>query len=158
MTRTGRPPRTGSLRRALSERVVVADGDMGTMLQASAATLDDFGGHEGCNEILNVTRPDIVSSVHEAYLEAGVDCVTTNTFGANLSNLGEYGIAERIDELSEAGARIARTAADRPPGVGPSLRDRRLPEIGDSRQTAPPGKCVMAPTSGGAPRGICKAA
>ena len=86
---------------------------MGTMLQASAATLDDFGGHEGCNEILNVTRPDIVSSVHEAYLEAGVDCVTTNTFGANLSNLGEYGIAERIDELSEAGARIARTAADR---------------------------------------------
>jgi 5-methyltetrahydrofolate--homocysteine methyltransferase len=86
---------------------------MGTMLQASAATLDDFGGHEGCNEILNITRPDIVSSVHEAYLEAGVDCVTTNTFGANLSNLGEYGIAERIDELSEAGARIARTAADR---------------------------------------------
>jgi 5-methyltetrahydrofolate--homocysteine methyltransferase len=86
---------------------------MGTMLQASAATLEDFDGHEGCNEILNVTRPDIVSSVHEAYLEAGVDCVTTNTFGANLSNLGEYGIAGRIGELSEAGARIARAAADR---------------------------------------------
>ena len=85
---------------------------MGTMLQASAATLDDFDGHEGCNEILNVTRPDIVSSVHEAYLDAGVDCVTTNTFGANLSNLGEYGITARIGELSEAGARIARTAAD----------------------------------------------
>jgi 5-methyltetrahydrofolate--homocysteine methyltransferase len=86
---------------------------MGTMLQASAATLDDFDGHEGCNEILNVTRPDIVSSVHEAYLDAGVDCVTTNTFGANLSNLGEYGITARIGELSEAGARIARAAADR---------------------------------------------
>ena len=86
---------------------------MGTMLQASAATLEDFDGHEGCNEILNVTRPDIVRSVHEAYLEAGVDCVTTNTFGANLSNLGEYGIADRIGELSEAGARIARAAADR---------------------------------------------
>ncbi len=85
---------------------------MGTMLQASAATLDDFDGHEGCNEILNVTRPDIVSSVHEAYLDAGVDCVTTNTFGANLSNLGEYGITARIGELSEAGARIARAAAD----------------------------------------------
>jgi 5-methyltetrahydrofolate--homocysteine methyltransferase len=82
------------------------------MLQASAATLDDFDGHEGCNEILNVTRPDIVSSVHEAYLDAGVDCVTTNTFGANLSNLGEYGITARIGELSEAGARIARAAAD----------------------------------------------
>ena len=85
---------------------------MGTMLQASAATLDDFDGHEGCNEILNVTRPDIVNSVHEAYLDAGVDCVTTNTFGANLSNLGEYGITARIGELSEAGARIARAAAD----------------------------------------------
>jgi 5-methyltetrahydrofolate--homocysteine methyltransferase len=102
----------GPLGVALRERVVVADGAMGTMLQASAATLDDFGGHEGCNEILNVTRPDIVSSVHEAYLEAGVDCITTNTFGANLGNLGEYGIAGRIAELSEAGARIARVAAD----------------------------------------------
>jgi 5-methyltetrahydrofolate--homocysteine methyltransferase len=113
MTRTGPPPQTGSLGQALSERVVVADGAMGTMLQASAATIDDFDGYEGCNEILNVTRPDIVSSVHEAYLEAGVDCVTTNTFGANLSNLGEYDIADRIGELSEAGARIARAAADR---------------------------------------------
>jgi 5-methyltetrahydrofolate--homocysteine methyltransferase len=113
MTRTGRPPQPGSLGQALSERVVVADGAMGTMLQASAATIDDFGGYEGCNEILNVTRPDIVGGVHEAYLEAGVDCVTTNTFGANLSNLGEYDIADRIGELSEAGARIARAAADR---------------------------------------------
>ena len=80
------------LRQALNERVVVADGAMGTMLQAHDPTLDDFQGLEGCNEILSVTRPDIVSSVHEAYLDAGVDCVTTNTFGANLSNLGEYGI------------------------------------------------------------------
>jgi len=83
------------------------------MLQASDATLDDFDGHEGCNEILNVTRPDIVRTVHEGYLEAkGWTCVTTNTFGANLSNLGEYGLSGRIAELSEAGARIAREAAD----------------------------------------------
>ena len=102
-----------TLRAALTERVVVADGAMGTMLQASDATIDDFGGHEGCNEILNVTRPDIVAGIHDAYLEAGADCVTTNSFGANLGNLGEYGIAERIAELSEASARIARAAADR---------------------------------------------
>src|SRR6201994_5125173 len=101
-----------SLRGVLSERVVVADGAMGTMLQASDATLDDFDGHEGCNEILNVTRPDIVRSVHDAYFEVGADCVTTNTFGANWANLGEYGIADRIGELSEAGARSARPAAD----------------------------------------------
>jgi 5-methyltetrahydrofolate--homocysteine methyltransferase len=85
---------------------------MGTMLQASPATLGDFDGHEGCNEILNVTRPDVVRSIHDAYLAAGVDCITTNTFGANLGNLGEYGIQERVEELSEAGARIARAAAD----------------------------------------------
>jgi 5-methyltetrahydrofolate--homocysteine methyltransferase len=86
---------------------------MGTMLQASDATVDDFEAYEGCNEILNVTRPDIVTGVHEAYLQAGADCVTTNSFGANLGNLGEYGIAERIAELSEASARLARVAADR---------------------------------------------
>ena len=92
---------------------MVADGAMGTMLQASDATVDDFESYEGCNEILNVTRPDIVTAVHEAYLDAGADCVTTNSFGANLGNLGEYGIAERIAELSEASARLARAAADR---------------------------------------------
>ena len=102
-----------TLRGVLAERVVVADGAMGTMLQSSDATLDDFDGHEGCNEILNVTRPDIVIAVHDAYLEAGADCVTTNSFGANLGNLGEYGMISRIGELSEASARLARTAADR---------------------------------------------
>ncbi len=111
MTRTADLP-VRPLRSVLAERVVIADGAMGSMLQASTATLDDFAGHEGCNEILNVTRPDIVRGVHDGYLAAGVDCVSTNTFGANLSNLGEYGIADRIFELSEAGAQIARAAAD----------------------------------------------
>ena len=103
---------TPSFRDVLAERVIIADGAMGTMLQAQDLTLDDFEGHEGCNEILNVTRPDIVRGVHDAYLDVGVDCVETNTFGANLANLGEYDIADRIRELSEAGARIAREAAD----------------------------------------------
>jgi 5-methyltetrahydrofolate--homocysteine methyltransferase len=85
---------------------------MGTMLQAQEPTLDDFQQLEGCNEILNLTRPDIVRSVHEAYFAVGVDCVETNTFGANHSALGEYDIAERVHELSEAGARVAREVAD----------------------------------------------
>jgi 5-methyltetrahydrofolate--homocysteine methyltransferase len=85
---------------------------MGTMLQAQDPTLEDFQDLEGCNEILNVTRPDIVRSVHDAYLGVGVDCVETNTFGANHSAAAEYDIADRIHELSEAGARIAREAAD----------------------------------------------
>ncbi|GAB2816895.1 methionine synthase [Actinoallomurus bryophytorum] len=84
---------------------------MGTMLQAASPSLEDFEGHEGCNEVLNVTRPDIVRGVHEEYFAVGSDCVETNTFGANLANLGEYGITERIEELSEAGARIAAEVA-----------------------------------------------
>ncbi|MFN8173356.1 MAG: homocysteine S-methyltransferase family protein, partial [Candidatus Nanopelagicales bacterium] len=102
----------GSLREALARRVVVADGAMGTMLQAADPTLDDFQGHEGCNEILNITRPELVRSVHDAYFAVGVDCVETNTFGANLANLAEYGIEDRIFELAEAGAAVARSVAD----------------------------------------------
>ncbi|MEU6027844.1 methionine synthase [Streptomyces tauricus] len=104
--------RTDALREALATRVVVADGAMGTMLQAQDPTLDDFENLEGCNEILNLTRPDIVRSVHEEYFSVGVDCVETNTFGANHAALAEYDIAERVYELSEAGARIAREVAD----------------------------------------------
>ncbi|MGS2586949.1 methionine synthase [Streptomyces hebeiensis] len=104
--------RIEALREALATRVVVADGAMGTMLQAQDPTLADFQDLEGCNEILNVTRPDIVRSVHEEYFAVGVDCVETNTFGANFAALGEYDIPERVFELSEAGARIARETAD----------------------------------------------
>jgi len=102
----------GLLRRALAQGTVIADGAMGTMLQAADPSLEDFQGHEGCNEILNVTRPDLVRSVHDAYLEVGVDAIETNTFGANWANLAEYGIEDRIYELAHAGGVIAREAAD----------------------------------------------
>lgn len=102
----------GTLRRALAERIVIADGAMGTMIQAANPTLEEFEGHEGCNEILNVTRPDLIAEIHRKYLTAGVDAVETNTFGANLANLGEYGIPERIYELAFAGAKVARETAD----------------------------------------------
>ena len=82
------------------------------MLQAANPTLEDFQNHEGCNEILNVSRPDIVRSVHSEYLAAGVDAVETNTFGANWSNLADYGIEDRIYELAFAGGKIARETAD----------------------------------------------
>ena len=101
-----------SLRTALLERVVIADGAMGTMLQAQNPSLEDFQNHEGCNEILNVTRPDIVKTVHEEYLKVGVDAIETNTFGANFANLAEYGIENRIYELANAGAILARQVAD----------------------------------------------
>ncbi|MET4164055.1 MULTISPECIES: methionine synthase [Gordonia] len=102
---------------SMSRRVLIGDGAMGTMLQAADLTLDDFRGLEGCNEILNDTRPDVLEGIHRAYFEAGADAVETNTFGCNLSNLGDYDIADRIRELSYKGTAIARGVADE---MGPS--------------------------------------
>lgn len=95
----------------LSQRVMVGDGAMGTQLQAADLTLDDFRGLEGCNEILNETRPDVLETIHRNYFEAGADAVETNTFGCNLSNLGDYDIADRIRDLSQKGTAIARRVA-----------------------------------------------
>ena len=130
---------------ALQERVVVADGAMGTMLQAHDLSLDDFQGLEGCNEILNVSRPDVVRGVHDAYLAAGCDAVETNSFGANHANLGEYGIADRIYELSEAAARLAREVAD-----GWSTPDRPRWVIGSV------GPGTKLPTLGHAPYAVLR--
>lgn len=91
---------------------------MGTMLQAADLSLDDFRGLEGCNEILNDSRPDVIRGIHRAYFEAGADAVSTNTFGCNLPNLADYDIADRIRDLSERGARLAREVADEM-GPGP---------------------------------------
>ncbi|MDR0284960.1 MAG: homocysteine S-methyltransferase family protein, partial [Propionibacteriaceae bacterium] len=100
------------LRSVLGHRVLVADGGMGTMLQGFALSAADFLGYEGCNELLNVTRPEVIAAVHRAYFDAGADLVTTNTFGANLTALADYGLGDRLEELAEAGARIARQVAD----------------------------------------------
>ncbi|WP_440712978.1 methionine synthase [Gordonia sp. FQ] len=103
---------------AMSRRVLIGDGAMGTMLQAADLSVDgDFRGLEGCNEILNDTRPDVLADIHRRYFEAGADAVETNTFGCNLSNLGDYDIADRIRELAFKGTSIARGVADE---MGPS--------------------------------------
>ena len=105
-------PRSQQLLDAIKSRVVVADGAMGTMIQDASPTMDDFQNYEGCNEILNVTRPDIISNIHAQYLKAGAEAIETNTFGANFANLAEYGIEDRIEELALAGAQVARQVAD----------------------------------------------
>ena len=104
--------KSSTLRTAMSTRVIIADGAMGTMLQAENPSLEDFQGHEGCNEILNVSRPDIVKEVHRKYFTVGVDAVETNTFGANWANLAEYGIEDRIYELAFAGGKLAKEVAE----------------------------------------------
>src|SRR5262245_66308994 len=101
------------LGRALADRILVLDGAMGTMIQAAGLGAADFGGerYEGCNEYLNVTRPDVIRGIHAAYFDAGADLVSTNTFGCAPYVLGEYGLADRAHELTLAAARIAREVA-----------------------------------------------
>ncbi len=99
---------------ALADKVVIFDGAMGTSLQLAGLGPDDFGGPalEGCNENLNLTRPDVVGAVHRSFLDAGVDVIETNAFGAFSVVLAEYGIAEQTEQINVAAARIARAEVD----------------------------------------------
>jgi 5-methyltetrahydrofolate--homocysteine methyltransferase len=99
---------------ALRERVVVFDGATGTNLQLQELGPDDFGGAhlEGCNEILVLSKPAAVESLHRSFLDVGVDAIETDTFGAFSVVLAEYGLAERAREINLAAARLARRVAD----------------------------------------------
>ena len=133
------------------QRVVIYDGAMGTGIQERGLTADDFGGPdlEGCNELLVVTRPDVIKELHAEYLAVGVDVIETDTFGGLPVTLGEYGQADRAHEINLAAALIAREVAsdfstpDRPrfvagsigPGTKfPSLGQIRFAELRDNYQ------------------------
>jgi 5-methyltetrahydrofolate--homocysteine methyltransferase len=127
---------------AARERVVIFDGGMGTGIQLRGLGPDDFGGAdlEGCNELLAVTRPDVIGELHAAYLEVGCEVIETDTFGAFAIPLGEYGIAERTYELNLAAARLAKDVAssyatpDRPRWVAGSIGPgTKFPSLGQIR-------------------------
>jgi 5-methyltetrahydrofolate--homocysteine methyltransferase len=103
-----------ALRELLSQRILVLDGAMGTMLQQRNLTAADFGGAtlEGCNENLVRTRPDVVLDIHRKYFEAGSDIVETNSFGGAPIVLAEYGLAADAHLLNKRAAELARQAAD----------------------------------------------
>jgi len=95
----------------MSHHVVVFDGAMGSTLQTLDLSLDDFEGHEGCNEVLVRSRPDAVAAVHEGFLRVGCHVVETNTFGANRVVLAEYGLAEQAEALNRRAAELALEVA-----------------------------------------------
>jgi len=97
--------------KAVQERVVVYDGAMGTNIQKREPSPDDYWGHEGCNEILVLSRPDIIRDVHAAFFDAGCDVVETNTFGATRIVLGEYGLQDKVTEINRAAVALAREVA-----------------------------------------------
>lgn len=113
----------------LRERILVLDGAMGTVLQSKQLMATDFGGIEleGCNEHLNLTRPDVVHDIHAAYLEAGADIILTNTFGGTRIVLAEYQLQDQVHAINAAAARLARSAVaaystpDKPRFVAGSL-------------------------------------
>src|SRR3989339_860805 len=98
----------------LEKRILVLDGATGTALQGKNLTAKDFGGekYEGCNEHLVLTRPDVVSDVHQQYLDAGADIIETNSFGGVPFVLAEYDLQEKYYEINFQAATIARKIAD----------------------------------------------
>ena len=112
----------GLFERLLAERILVLDGAMGTMIQQRGLTEADFRGEQfrdhphtlkGCNDLLCITRPDVIADIHRQYFEAGADIVETNTFNANsVSMTGDYGMEAQVFEMNRAGAALAREVAD----------------------------------------------
>ena len=115
------------LRQAFERRLLVFDGAMGTMIQSRNLSAADFGGpqYEGCNEYLNLVRPDVIRDIHDGYLDAGADLISSNSFGCAPYVLGEYGLEDRAHDITLAAARLARAAAD-----GRSTAERRRFAIG----------------------------
>ena len=114
-----RPDATDALRRAFQRRVHVLDGAMGTMIQRLGLTEDDYRGTrfahhpgelKGNNDLLSLTRPDVIADIHRDYLDAGADLVETNTFNAQRISLADYRMEDLSPELNVASARLARTA------------------------------------------------
>jgi len=129
----------------LRERILVIDGAMGTMIQARGLEEADFGGErfadhprdlKGNNDLLSLTRPDVIRAIHEAYLEAGADVVETNTFNSTAVSQADYGTEAVVRELNEAAARLARQACDAAEASDPSRPRYAAGVIGPTNRTA----------------------
>ena len=116
-----RQKRIAALKQALTERILLLDGAMGTMIQAYKLDENDYRGErfkdwksdlKGNNDLLSITRPHIIKEIHREYLEAGAEIIETNTFNSNAPSMGDYGLEALVAELNRAAARIARETAD----------------------------------------------
>ncbi|WP_449369760.1 homocysteine S-methyltransferase family protein [Thiomonas sp.] len=114
--------RAAQLPELLKKRIVILDGAMGTMIQRFKLSEAQYRGErfkdwprdvKGNNELLSLTQPQIIRDIHEGYLAAGADIIETNTFGATTVAQDDYGMAELVDEMNEASARLARSACDK---------------------------------------------
>ena len=116
-----RKDRINSLMRTLDERIVILDGAMGTMIQGFGLSEEDYRGGrfaewrrdlKGNNDLLSITRPDVIRDIHTRFLDAGADVIETNTFNSNAPSMADYGMEALVGELNAAAARLARECAD----------------------------------------------
>ena len=130
---------------ALQERILLLDGGFGTMVQRYGLSEADYRGERfrelpgqlrGCNDLLNLTRPDIIREIHTRYLQAGADLITTNSFNANAISLTDYGISDLAREIARASASIARAAADEYTQRNPSKPRFVAGSMGPTNRTA----------------------
>ncbi|MBC7544010.1 MAG: methionine synthase [Candidatus Sericytochromatia bacterium] len=128
-------------REALKQRILILDGALGSNIMSLNLTLEDYGGREGCNEGLILSRPDVIERVHASFFAVGCDAVETDTFGGSRLKLEEYGLGNQTVELNAMAAQLARRVADRfdgerfvvgsigPTGMLPSSTDPSLSDI-----------------------------
>ena len=107
-----RPVAKCDIMEMMRKKILILDGAMGTCIQGYDLTPDDFLGGKGNNDILNLTREDVIASIHKAYIEAGADIIETNTFSGNAISQKDYGMEGKVREINLKGAQIARKVAD----------------------------------------------
>lgn len=145
-----------SLRQALEHRILLLDGGMGSMIQEYNLTEDDFRGTafvtsqvplKGNNDVLSLTRPDVISEIHHRYLEAGADIITTNTFSSQVISQKDYGLTAHVDALNRASATLARQEADRMTALTPSQPRFVVGDIGPTSKMLSMSEDVNDPAS-----------
>lgn len=137
--------RKHSIREEVRKRIFILDGGLGTLIQGYGLTEEDFRGDEfaswpvplkGCNDLLVLTRPDVIGEIHRRYLEAGADIITTDTFSATSIALADYGLQDYAYEISRAGTRVARKAADEFTRIDPRKPRYVAGSVGPTNRTS----------------------
>ena len=148
--------KNNALHNALQERILLLDGGLGTMIQPYGLTEEDFRGErfrnwscnlKGCNDLLSLTRPEVIKEIHTRYLKAGADLITTDSFNANAISLRDYGLESLAREMAAAAARIAREAADEFTRQNPSKPRCVAGSMGPTNRTASMSADVQNPAA-----------
>lgn len=148
--------RQSSIREALKDKILLLDGGMGSLIQEYGLTEEDFRGQrfrdseillKGNNDVLSITRPDVIAQIHRRYLEAGADIITTNTFSSQIVSQKEYGLTLHVEELNRAAVKLAREEADRMSALTPAQPRYVVGDVGPTSKMLSMSEDVNDPAS-----------